>query len=102
MFSQEFDLIFGAILLILAVVFFMGKGKGVLDAFRGRNAPKQKKLSPEEERKYQLVIAVYLAVLGGCEMGMAFYSSIILDIASMIVAVVGLLYIAYYIKKHGI
>lgn len=99
MFGQEFDLIFGIILLVLAFVFFIGKGEGVLNAFNGRNTPRQKKRSPEDERKYHLAIGVYLLLLGAIELGLSFFPNMVLNLISIAVAVIGLILLVAYMRK---
>ena len=42
MFTPEFDLFMAVLLGVLAVVFFMGKGRGILDAFSGKYKDKRR------------------------------------------------------------
>ena len=41
MFGMGFDLFIAAVCIVLAVVFFMGKGQGILNAFSARGQQKK-------------------------------------------------------------
>ena len=101
MFSAEFDFVLGSILAVLAIVFFIGKGRAILDLFEGKNAPKKKR-SAEEERSYQRVMALFCAILAVNEfllgtIGQAFPAYNIIAIAITILA---LILIAVYLKRN--
>ncbi|MST81835.1 DUF3784 domain-containing protein [Bilifractor porci] len=98
MFTPEFDLFMAVLLGVLAVVFFMGKGRGILDAFSGKY--KDKKRDPVEERKYQTAIGIFLVVLGVAELLMAFIRHPYMGIVSVAISVADLIYIMIYIRKH--
>ncbi len=102
MLSEEFGMVIGAICLVLAIVFFVGKGGGVLRAFEGRNAPAKKEKSPEDERRYQRAFGVFCLVIAACEM-----VPIILPVdqgvwglATIVVIVLDLVFITLYLKKN--
>ena len=98
MFSPEFDLFMAVILGGLAVVFFMGKGRGVLDAFSGKF--KEKRRDPLEEKKYQMVIGIFLSVLGVTELFMAFIQKPVMGIVCIVVTVADLIFVMSYVRKH--
>lgn len=98
MFTPEFDLMMAVILGVLALVFFMGKGRGILDAFAGKY--KDKKRDPVDERKYQLAIGIFLLILGVTELFMAFIQQPFMGFVCIAVSVADLVYIMIYVKKH--
>lgn len=97
MFSPAFDWTLAAIFGVLAVVFFLGHGQGVLDAFSGKY--KQKKMSPEQNLKYQRGVGVFLLVLAVSEVFMAAFPGFVMGVISIIIAVVALIGIVVYIRK---
>ena len=60
MFSPTFDWVFAAILAVLAVVFFMGKGAGVLRAFSGRDNEMMVKKKTEAGGRTPLSTGIWL------------------------------------------
>ncbi|HIV17072.1 MAG TPA: DUF3784 domain-containing protein [Candidatus Alectryocaccobium stercorigallinarum] len=101
MLSDEFSMIIGVICLVLAVVFFLGKGAGVISAFEGKNAPIKKKKSPEDERRYQRAFGIFCLVLACGE-----FLNIVLPphpavgIVTIAIVVVDLVFIVIYLKKN--
>ena len=98
MFTPEFDLFMAVLLGVLAVVFFMGKGRGILDAFSGKY--KDKRRDPVEERKYQMAVGIFLVVLGVTELLMAFIQHPVMGIVCVVISVADLGYIMIYVRKH--
>ncbi len=102
MFSDGFSICIGAICLVLAVVFFMTKGAGVIKAFENKNAPKKKKKSPEDEKRYKRAFGIFCLI-----MALAEFSSVILPlddvvvgIVSIVVVVLDLIFIVIYLRKN--
>jgi hypothetical protein len=98
MFTPEFDLFMAVLLGVLAVVFFMGKGRGILDAFSGKY--KDKKRDPVEERKYQTAVGVFLVILGVTELLMAFIQQPFMGIVCVVISIADLVFIMMYVRKH--
>lgn len=101
MFGPTFDWIFVAICGVLSVVFFLGKGEGVLRAFTSRDMRDRKSgRTPEEERKYQRAIAIFLLVLTLCSLMMALFASQITAIIELVVVIGGMIILFVYLKKR--
>ncbi len=102
MFGQEFSYFLSAILFVLAIVFFIGKGKRVLELFEGRNAPVQKKRSPEEELKYQRAIGLFCLILAINEILLGTIGQMfpVYNIIAIAIVVIALIFIAVYLKKN--
>jgi 4-hydroxybenzoate polyprenyltransferase len=104
MFSPTFDWVFAAILAVLAVVFFMGKGGGVLRAFAGKSNDMlvKRKRTPEEERQYQRAFGWCLLVMAASEVMMALLAPYYLwvPIASIVIIVVDLIALVRYLRKN--
>ena len=104
MFGSTFDWVFAAILAILAVVFFLGKGGGVLRAFSGKNNDMlvTKKRTPEEEMRYQRAFGWFMLVMAAGEVLMALWGSVYLwvPIVSIIVVIVGIIVLVRYLRKN--
>lgn len=102
MFSPVFDGVLAAIMAVLAVIFFAGKGEGILSAFAGKNAPQRKKRTPEEERRYQRAVAYFLLALTLCEVLMALYGNTyaIVSFITMAVVIAALIILVIYLKKN--
>ena len=102
MFNSTFDLVLAAILAVLAVVFFLGKGKGILDAFGGRSSVNEKKRTPEQELKYQRVIALFLIILAVNEaiMGLFAHISKAIPLITMGIVFVVFVLVIIYMKKN--
>ena len=102
MFSPTFDFIVAAILTGLAFVFFMGKGSGILKAFEGKRPTdfSKRKKTPEEERKYQRAIGVFLLVLAASELLLALFPGGKMGLVSAGIGVASLFVIAWYMKKN--
>ncbi|MDO4622812.1 MAG: hypothetical protein Q4B22_07645 [Eubacteriales bacterium] len=98
MFSPAFDWTLAIILFALAVVFFMGKGQGILELFGGKTNP-AKKLKGEKSKKYQRAVAVFLVALGISEVGMATIHHPIMGMVSIGISVAALVGICVYLKK---
>ncbi len=102
MLSPEFSMAVGFICIVLAIVFFLGKGAGVISAFDGKNAPKRKKKSPEDERRYQRAFGIFCLVLACGEFLNVFFTehSRIVGIASIIIVIIDLVWVIIYLKKN--
>ncbi|MCC6094357.1 MAG: DUF3784 domain-containing protein [Eubacterium sp.] len=98
MFTSTFDWFLAGIFFLLAIVFFAGKGQGILDAFSGKYREK-KKLSPENQLRYQRAVGVFLIVLSAVEVFMALLENQIMGIISIVVTVVDLIAIITYVRK---
>ena len=100
MFGPTFDWIFVAICGVLSVVFFLGKGEGVLKAFTARDQRDRKSgRTAEEERKYQRAIAIFLLVLALCSLMMALYAQVWMAILELVVVIGGMIILFVYLKK---
>ena len=88
---------------VLAIVFLAGKGKGVLELF-GTTKDKMsgKKRTPEQERRYQRAIGLFLVVLAVCEVIMALFAQQTAWVALLLVGidVVALVCLGLYISKN--
>ena len=105
LFTSTFDWIFAAIMLALAIVFLLGKGGKILDAFSGKSTNSmrvEKKKSPEQQARYQRIMGIFCLILAIDEMFLALtmdyltwapYVSIAVVIADLILFVV-------YVKKY--
>ena len=102
MLGQEFSIVMAVILGALSVVFFLGKGAGVMDLFQGKNAPPRKKRSPEDERRYQRVFGVFCLVLFLNEMVNVFFGqgNPIFGIITIVVVVADLAFVIVYLRKN--
>lgn len=101
MFDPVIDWTLAGIFAVLAVVFFIGKGQKILDAFSGRGSV-TKKRSPEEEKKYQRCIGVFLLILAANEAVLAMFAGygIMVPIVSVIVVLAALVVLVLYMKKN--
>ncbi|MEE1114946.1 MAG: hypothetical protein UHN88_07705 [Eubacterium sp.] len=100
MFSPAFDGTVAAILAVLAVVFFMGKGNRVTELFEGSNKTRnKKKRTPEQELKYQRVIALFLIILAVLECIMALQPGRVVAVILMAAAVLDICLFAYLTRK---
>ena len=98
MFGTTLDIFLAVLFCVLAVVFLMGKGRGLLELFGGKNQM-QKKRSKEEERAYQKAIGYFMIPLAITEV-----ISIIVNVPQMglvlaLVAVVDLIVFARKTKN---
>lgn len=102
MFSDEFSMVIGAICLVLAIVFFLGKGSGVISAFEGKNAPVRKKKSPEQERKYQRGFGIFCLVLAIEELLNIVLplDNTVVGILCIAIVVVDVVFIVVFLKKN--
>ncbi len=97
MFGMGFDLFIAAVCIVLAVVFFMGKGQGILNAFSARG--QQKKRSPEAEKKYEFGFGIFCVVLAAGELLMAFTNAAWTSVAALALGLADLIFIGWYIQK---
>ena len=98
MFGMGFDLFIAAVCVVLAVIFFLGKGKGILDAFSVRE--QQKKRPPEEQKKYEFGFGIFCVVLAAGELLMAFsQTSVWTSVAALAIGLGDLIFIGWYIRK---
>ena len=102
MFTSEFSLVVGLICLVLAIVFFLGKGEGVIRTFDGKNAPTRKKKSPEDERRYQRAFGIFCLVIAIGEFLNVFFpnENVVVGILSIVIVVIDLVWIIVYLKKN--
>lgn len=101
MFSAEWSIIIGSVCAVLAVIFFMGKGAGIISAFEGKNAPKKKKKSPEDERRYQRAFGIFCVIIGGMEfLSLALPQSTAIGIIYIVAVVGALIWVTVYLKKN--
>ena len=85
---------------VLSVVFFLGKGEGVLRAFTAREQRDRKSgRTEEQEKKYQRAIAIFLLVLALCSLMMALYAQVWTAILELVVVIGGLIILFVYLKK---
>ncbi len=104
MLGREFSIILAVILGALTVAFLMGKGNFVLDLFQSKNAPAQKKRSPEDELKYQRAIGIFCLVLCINETINAFVAngSPIFGIITIVVVVLDMAFLIWYLRKNSL
>ncbi len=102
MFSPMLDGVLAAIMAVLAVIFFLGKGEGILSAFAGKNGPQRKKRSPQEERRYQKAVGFFLVVLTLCEIMMAIFGNtyVIVSFITIGAVIADLILLVIYLKKN--
>lgn len=102
MFSAEFSYVLAAILFVLAIVFFFGKGKKVLELFEGKNAPVQKDRAPEQEMRYQRAIGLFCLILAINEILLATIGQVypVYNIIAIVIVVAALVLVAVYLKKN--
>lgn len=75
MFTDTFDWILAAVLAVVSVVLFMGKGDFLLNAFSNNKAvQEQKKWSEEKRLKYYRVMGGFTACLAFAELLMALFA----------------------------
>ena len=98
MFGKGFDYFVAAVCLVLAVVFLMGKGRGILDGFGG--AQKQRKRTPEEERKYEFGYAIFCLIMAGGQLLVGFVDAPWTGIAGLVIAIADLVFIGWYASTH--
>ena len=99
LFGSGFSLVFGIILVVLAIVFFMGKGSTILSLF-GDKSSVNKERSPEKERRYQRAIAIFLLVLAAGEFLTLIIQNKIMGIVTIAIAVGAIVGIGIYFKKY--
>lgn len=102
MFTTELSVVIAIGCTILAIVFFLGKGAGVINAFNGKNAPVQKKKKPEDERRYQRSFGVFCLILAIAELMNLILpiDKSVMGIISIVVVVLDLVFIVVYLKKN--
>ncbi len=102
MLLDELGLIIGVICLVLSIVFFLGKGEGIISAFESRNAPIKKKKSPEDERRYQRAFGVFCIVIAISEFSDLFLpiDDGLRGIISIVVVVLDFIFITVYLRKN--
>ena len=98
MFGMGFDLFIAAVCVVLAVIFFIGKGKGILDAFSVRE--QQKKRPPEEQKKYEFGFGIFCIVMAAGEFLMAFVDYSWVPLAAVVIAEADLIFIGWYSSNH--
>lgn len=99
MFGMGFDLVLSGILLVLVVVFLMGKGEGILRAFSGSN---YKKRDRETQLRLERSCAVFCAVLMAAELAMAFLQNVWrpVGIVYIVVILADMVIFSFYFKKN--
>ena len=98
MFTRGFDFFMSAVCFVLAVVFFMGKGKGILESFGG--AQRNRKRTPEEEKVYERGFGIFCLVLAAGQRMMGVVQADWTAWASLVIAFGDLVFIGWYIKNH--
>ena len=93
MFGTTLDIFLSILLSVLAVVFLMGKGKGILELFGGKNQT-TKKRSKEEELAYQKMIGYFMIPLAVTEIISIFVQLPIMGLILAAVAIVDLIFFA--------
>ena len=93
MFGGTLDVFLAIIFSLLAVVFFMGKGKGILELFGGKHEM-QKKRSKEEQREYERLIGIFMVPLAIVEIISLFVHHQMMGLVVAAVAVVDLILFA--------
>ncbi len=101
MFGRGFDLFLVIILAVLIVVFLIGNGGRVLEMFNGRNY-EQKKRTPEQMKKYQRMVVIFLLPLLGIELLMLFLGNTYpsLGIVAIVVAITDLVFMGTKLKNY--
>ncbi len=97
MFGTGFDLFLAAVCAVLAVIFFMGKGKGILDAFSVRKL--ERKRTPEEQKKYEFGFGIFCVVMVFGELLMAYAKAPWVSGAALALGLADLIFIGWYIQK---
>ncbi|MBO5521208.1 MAG: DUF3784 domain-containing protein [Eubacterium sp.] len=95
MFGGTLDVFLAIIFSLLAVVFFMGKGKGILELFGGKHEM-QRKRSKEEQREYERLIGIFMVPLAIVEIISLFVHH---EIMGLIVAAVAVVDLIFFAKK---
>ena len=95
MFGGTLDIFLTILFAGLAVVFFMGKGKGLLDMFGGRHET-QKRRSKEEQREYERMIGFFMLPLAITEFISIFMKH---EIMGLVVAGVAVADLIFFAKK---
>lgn len=95
MFGGTLDVFLSIIFTLLAVVFFMGKGKGILELFGGKHEM-QRKRSKEEQREYERLIGIFMVPLAIVEIISLFVHH---EIMGLIVAAVAVVDLFFFAKK---
>ena len=65
MFGPIFDGVFAAILIILTIIFLMGKGEKILQFFNGNRKLQNKKRTEEEKNKIYVIKLINVAYIYG-------------------------------------
>lgn len=98
MFGTGFDVALAIVCGVLAIVFFLGKGRGILETFNSRG--RQKKRTPEAQKKYEFGFGIFCLVLAAAELLMAFTNSFPTSVAALLIGLGDLIFIAWYIQKY--
>ncbi len=98
MFGGTIDVLLAIIFSALAVVFLMGKGKGVLEMFGGKNEM-QKKRSKEDQQIYERMIGYFMVPLAIVEIISLFVHHEMMGLVVAAVAVVDLIIFAKKSKE---
>jgi len=96
--SSGLDWFLAVLCLVLAALFFLGKGQGILDAFSGRNYSK-KKWDEQQKRKFQKATGIFLLVLGVDEVFMALIPTSTMGLISIFVSIGALVGMIIYFRK---
>ena len=98
MMGGTLDIFLAILFSVLAVVFFIGKGKGLLDLFGGKHTT-QKKRSKEEQRAYERLIGFFMLPLAIVEVISIFVQHANMGLVVTAVAVVDLIIFAKKSKE---
>ena len=95
MFGGTLDVFLAIVFSALAVVFLLGKGKGVLEMFGGKNEM-QKKRSKEEQQAYERLIGLFMVPLAIVEIISLFVHH---EMMGLVVAAVAIVDLIVFAKK---
>lgn len=102
MFGPIFDGVFAAILIILTIIFLMGKGEKILQFFNGNRKLQNKKRTEEEKKQYSRVMGIFTGILAVSEILVALYpDNRIIIILSLGIVIADLVAVGIYSKKYN-
>lgn len=89
-----------AFLAFVCILMFMGKGARVLGALDVKYEKKSRKRTPEEERKAERPVAVFLMILGIADLVMVILQSRLGGILAIVIAAADVVWIAVYSHRN--
>lgn len=103
MFTPEFDWMLAAVLFVVSVVIWMGKGDVVMKLVSHKESPtaKKKKKTEEEQKMYNRAMAVFLFVLAVSEVIAALFSYdyVWVNLITVGIVIAALVVLCIYLKK---